>query len=113
MSDSALDCELAGARLCATHQPQHTGKLRGIRRISAVRSCEAAAAGLRHSRAPWEAQDARLYGLDPLVALCRVAAGQTQGNPRQTHVDTQRRLKYNPNMLTLIDCELGTVFCYA
>jgi hypothetical protein len=41
-----------GARLCAKHQPQHVEKLYGIRRIPAGWFCEAAAAGLRHSRAP-------------------------------------------------------------
>jgi hypothetical protein len=41
-----------GARLCAKHQPQHIEKLRGITHISAGCICEAAAAGLRHIRAP-------------------------------------------------------------
>ncbi|MGA3284533.1 MAG: hypothetical protein ABSD57_08750 [Verrucomicrobiota bacterium] len=41
-----------GTRLCAEHQPQHVEKLCDTRRIPAGQSCEAAAAGLRHSRAP-------------------------------------------------------------
>jgi hypothetical protein len=41
-----------GARLCAKHQPQHVEKLCDIRRIPADWFCEAAAAGLRLSRAP-------------------------------------------------------------
>jgi hypothetical protein len=41
-----------GARLCAKHQPQHVDKVCGIRQIPAGWLCIAAAAGLRHSRAP-------------------------------------------------------------
>src|ERR1017187_4185199 len=49
---TALERNTIGARLCAKHQPQHDEKLCGIRRIPAGWFCEAAAAGLRHSRAP-------------------------------------------------------------
>ena len=47
-----------GARLCATHQPQHVEIHCGFGRIPCAQSCEAAAAGLRHSRAPGACQDA-------------------------------------------------------
>jgi hypothetical protein len=40
------------------HQPQHDEKVSGIRRIPAGRFCEAAAAGLQHSRAPGQCADA-------------------------------------------------------
>jgi hypothetical protein len=41
-----------GARLGVQHQPQHVKNLRGIRRMPTGQFCEAAAAGLRRSRAP-------------------------------------------------------------
>jgi hypothetical protein len=52
-------CQI-GARLCAKHQSQHVEKLCGIRCIPAGWFCEAAAAGLRHSRAPGAVRECAL-----------------------------------------------------
>ena len=69
MSDSALDCELAGARLCATHQPQRIGKIQGIQRTPAVSSGEMAATGPRHSRAPGPGAAASVFRLTQNIVL--------------------------------------------
>jgi hypothetical protein len=47
-----------GARLCAKHQPQHIKRLCGIGHKATGWFCKTAAAGLRHSRAPGQCQDA-------------------------------------------------------